>query len=448
MAALASALASVLADKPGVSSSLKEHGMPPAATIPEHFDSPHDFAAAIVAATPAMDAGSGKPVPPIDGGSGLLAFAPMRASRSLGERSAHEMFGGSGNNHNSNNNNSNNNNNNGNNNSNNNNSNNNNNNHNSNNNNSNNNNNHNNGYSAWKFLALAAAMAAAGAYYSAREEDDEYEYEYDKNERTSDNDWMLTRSNLRHRPSANGDTNANANTNANWNANADAEDLAAHLPVHRTTKHKPRRRDTAFRIQLGDSIVVDRIDFVDDVDDNNNDKSSSSSSSHTVAHETDIPLVLPEDEDSISPFLYCLMKQMTLVRIDEHNRELYHNKLPVGLPGIACAHCCCSSPSSSSSGQSQSPPRTRRRRRNQGSAFGRGRCQIFPMNRRTLPGKVRKQLYQHVRSCDHCPVEIKMELERLNRLESKAASGGGNNNNNDNNNDTNTNDNNRKRAIS
>lgn len=142
-----------------------------------------------------------------------------------------------------------------------------------------------------------------------------------------------------------------------------------------------RRRDTntSLRIRFGNSVVLDHVE---------------TSSSRTVAgtneEDENILLVLPEDEETISPFLYYLMSQMQLVRIDEDNQCLYN--LPVGLPGIACKHC-----------NSWNGKKTR--------------CQVFPVSRRTLPAKVRKGLYNHVRRCERCPPEVKLELERLKKLE-------------------------------
>mmetsp|Transcript_3124 Transcript_3124/g.6306 ORF Transcript_3124/g.6306 Transcript_3124/m.6306 type:complete len:470 (+) Transcript_3124:128-1537(+) len=177
------------------------------------------------------------------------------------------------------------------------------------------------------------------------------------------------------------------------------------------TRTDPRRRDTdnnihkknsnnkVLQIKLGAGSSL--LEVAVDLDDYYH---GSNSSSRTVAHDTDIPLVVPEDQESISPFLYCLMNQTTLVRIDRENQPLYHN-LPIGLPGIACVHCNnCGTNSNNNSNT-----RTSRR------------CRVFSMDRRTLPTQVRKQLYNHIRRCERCPPEVKLELQRLKKLEEQSS---------------------------
>ncbi|VEU37628.1 unnamed protein product [Pseudo-nitzschia multistriata] len=156
-----------------------------------------------------------------------------------------------------------------------------------------------------------------------------------------------------------------------------------------TSPAAPRRRDT-LRVQLGGSSVV----LVD------HHSSGEGTTSRPVAHDASVPLVLPEDEATISPFLYCLMSQAKLVRIREEDQERTH--LPIGLPGFACAHCC-----KGCSGDSQSHSRKRWSR-------------IFPTDRRTLPSRVRKQLYRHIQRCERCPLEVKLELRRLKKMEDES----------------------------
>ena len=143
----------------------------------------------------------------------------------------------------------------------------------------------------------------------------------------------------------------------------------------RVARTAPKRRDTSLQIRFGESILVDH---------------SEPRSSTTIAgaHDDEIVLLLPEDEESISPFLYYLMQQVQLVRVQQDENHQY---LPIGLPGLGCSHCnnCSSS----------------------------RRSQVFPLDRRTFPNMVRKQLYNHIRRCERCPLEVKLELRRLKKME-------------------------------
>jgi hypothetical protein len=141
-----------------------------------------------------------------------------------------------------------------------------------------------------------------------------------------------------------------------------------------------KRRDTSIQIRFGDSVLLDHVEPL---------------SSTTVAGtngDEDIVLLLPEDKETISPFLYYLMTQVELVRVQKDDA---HN-LPIGLPGLGCAHC-----------------RSSRNRQ----TTTRCRSEVFPLDRRTFPAMVRKSLYNHIRRCDRCPVEVKLELRRLKNLE-------------------------------
>ncbi len=132
--------------------------------------------------------------------------------------------------------------------------------------------------------------------------------------------------------------------------------------------HMTKRRNTSFQLKFGDSLLVDHVE-----------------SSKTIAGENDdeIDLLLPEDAESISPFLFYLMTCVELVRVQEGENQEYN--LPIGLPGLGCVYCNCSAE--------------------------------FPLDRRTLPNKVRKHLYNHIRRCQRCPLEVKLELKRLHKLE-------------------------------
>jgi len=142
-----------------------------------------------------------------------------------------------------------------------------------------------------------------------------------------------------------------------------------------------KRRDTSLRISFGDSVLLDHVEPM---------------SSKTVAGANDknIVLLMPEDELTISPFLYYLMKQVQLVRVQEDEQDLYTRQyvVPIGLPGLGCVHCTCSSQK-------------------------KVRSQVFPLDRRTFPNMVRKQLYNHILRCERCPPEVKLELKRLKKLE-------------------------------
>lgn len=139
-----------------------------------------------------------------------------------------------------------------------------------------------------------------------------------------------------------------------------------------------QRRDTqSIQIRFGGSVLLDHVERL-------------SSTTVAGANDDDILLVSPEDELTISPFLYYLMTRVQLVRIQEDDRDVYN--LPIGVPGLACVHC-----------SSWSRKKTR--------------SQIFPMDRRTFPAQVRQILYNHVRHCERCPPEVKLELRRLKKLE-------------------------------
>jgi hypothetical protein len=143
----------------------------------------------------------------------------------------------------------------------------------------------------------------------------------------------------------------------------------------------PQRRETSFQIRLGNSVVVDHTEL-------------SVSASTTIAHNDDVILVLPEDKEKISLFLYELMNHIQLVHLKESD-DGYNNKLPLGLPGLCCKHCAL-----------------KKRKKSRSSTH-----QIFPMYQRTLPAQVRKKLYNHLRRCEHVQPEIKMELKRLKNIE-------------------------------
>jgi hypothetical protein len=97
-------------------------------------------------------------------------------------------------------------------------------------------------------------------------------------------------------------------------------------------------------------------------------------------------LVTPEDKDLMSPLLYLVLSNVELVRMEKSEQTGNRKSLPVGLPGLACMHCC-------QSGR-------------------RGLCRIFPSRRRTLTNKI-DDLYQHFIKCTLCPSDFKQQLLSL-----------------------------------
>jgi hypothetical protein len=97
-------------------------------------------------------------------------------------------------------------------------------------------------------------------------------------------------------------------------------------------------------------------------------------------------LVTPKDSVLVSAFLFTLMTQVQLVRMEESERTGNRKSLPVGLAGIGCRHCCQSN--------------------------RKGLCRLFPVRRRTLPNKV-GDICEHIRRCSLCPQEIKEHLASL-----------------------------------
>lgn len=140
-----------------------------------------------------------------------------------------------------------------------------------------------------------------------------------------------------------------------------------------------KRRDTSIRISFGDSLLVDHAEPLP-------------STTVAGANDEEIVLLLPEDKETISPFLYYLMTHVKLVRVQKDEQHLYSPQLPIGMPGLGCKYC-----------KASGKEKTRR--------------QIYPFDRRTFPKMVRQTLYNHVRRCEWCPPEVKLELRRLKKLE-------------------------------
>ena len=147
-----------------------------------------------------------------------------------------------------------------------------------------------------------------------------------------------------------------------------------------------RRRHTTVRVHVGDAVIID--------------SEISTPKTATIAHNDDIVLLLPEDKERISSFLYELMYNLQLVHLNESDG---YDNLPNGLPGLACKHCL--------------EKRTKKTMNTKRSSQV-----IFTQYRRTLPRQIRNNLYNHIRKCEHVQPEIKLELKRLKKLENNDSS--------------------------
>jgi hypothetical protein len=104
-------------------------------------------------------------------------------------------------------------------------------------------------------------------------------------------------------------------------------------------------------------------------------------------------LVQPQDLSKASTFLYTLLLQTEVVRLQPSERTAKRKTLPVGLEGIGCRHCCTA------------------------GRFGFSRR--FPLRRRCLPDEV-EDVHRHIMRCNLCPKEVKELLEKLH-VEHEAA---------------------------
>lgn len=147
-----------------------------------------------------------------------------------------------------------------------------------------------------------------------------------------------------------------------------------------------QRRLTTVRVHVGDAVIID--------------SEISTPKTVTIAHNDDIVLLLPEDKERISSFLYELMYNLQLVHLNESDG---YDNLPNGLPGLACKHCL--------------EKRTKKTMNTKRSSQV-----IFTQYRRTLPRQIRNNLYNHIRKCEHVQPEIKLELKRLKKLENDDSS--------------------------
>mmetsp|Transcript_41877 Transcript_41877/g.100536 ORF Transcript_41877/g.100536 Transcript_41877/m.100536 type:complete len:376 (-) Transcript_41877:60-1187(-) len=143
-------------------------------------------------------------------------------------------------------------------------------------------------------------------------------------------------------------------------------------------------KDSALRNENGAKISAQS-----SANDDIGDESSTSSVGEAVSNDivsTNLKLVVPEDKTLMSPLLYIVLSNVQLVHMEKSEQTGNRKSLPVGLPGLACIHCC-------QSGR-------------------RGLCRIFPSRRRTLTQKM-EDLYQHFVKCNLCPPHVKQQLVSL-----------------------------------
>jgi hypothetical protein len=96
------------------------------------------------------------------------------------------------------------------------------------------------------------------------------------------------------------------------------------------------------------------------------------------------PLVLPEDRDLISDYLYLAMEQMQPCNLMDADRVGCYKGRKTGFPGMACKHC-----------------------------VGQAGCgRYFPATEASLSQTTTSQtIANHVRNCRRCPIDIREQLE-------------------------------------
>lgn len=104
-------------------------------------------------------------------------------------------------------------------------------------------------------------------------------------------------------------------------------------------------------------------------------------------------LVSPSDIPVVADFTYAIVKEAALVHLAASERIGNRSCLTVGLPGLACKHCC-----------------------QQGRS---GLSRVFPARKRNLKTKV-TDLYDHLRRCSLVPDDVQ---ENLRKLQLDAAQG-------------------------
>ncbi len=97
-------------------------------------------------------------------------------------------------------------------------------------------------------------------------------------------------------------------------------------------------------------------------------------------------IVFPEDKPTITPYVYCLMRQVQPCIFSEADRFLSRSKSKVGFAGFECRWC------------------------NGHAGLGR----YFPSNPKALSTNSTSQnIYSHIQKCRKCPQDIKEELKTL-----------------------------------
>lgn len=121
------------------------------------------------------------------------------------------------------------------------------------------------------------------------------------------------------------------------------------------------------------------------------DQAEASKAIQPIAHlppEELYPLVLPEDKDLISDYLYLTLEQMQPCNLMEADKVGCYKGRKVGFPGLACKHC-----------------------------VGQAGCgRYFPASEASLSQTTTSQtIMNHVRNCRRCPIEIRENLELMKR---------------------------------
>ena len=113
-------------------------------------------------------------------------------------------------------------------------------------------------------------------------------------------------------------------------------------------------------------------------------------------NEDTVVLAGPADKLVSSDFTYAVVKEAVLVHLAESEKIGNRSCLTVGLPGLACRHCC-------KAGRS-------------------GLSRVFPARKRNLKVKV-QDLADHLRRCTLCPKAVQEHLQRLQAEQSATGSG-------------------------
>ena len=112
-----------------------------------------------------------------------------------------------------------------------------------------------------------------------------------------------------------------------------------------------------------------------------------------------LQLLHPCDKETLSPYLFFLMTQVTPCYLLETEQVGKRKAAPVGLSGFGCKHCI---------------------------SKGRlGFCRVFPLNKRSMPTKV-NDVYSHIQRCSLTPPATRALLRKLKReaLQKAAAAPG------------------------